>query len=516
MIRVTSLLLGAALALVSSTAFAKPNKPKPPKPSSVEGVISAVTAPATTTPGQVTIAGATLNVVAGTRIEVSDHAGTFADLQVGQSAEAQFDPATLNATKIEVKSAPVGGQDVKVTGTVASATSTSLTLNLAGGGTVTLNVTPDTKIQVGDTRLAAGDLGALTGQQVTVDYNSSTFLAKEIDAAGNLLYTVTGTVTAVGGNSITVQLGDGSVRTFTVSPNALIRIGSTTGTLADVLVGDNVTVTGLGTGVNATALRIQDNIQPQHVEGTLTAVSGSTLTVLRSDGTSVTLTVAPGTVLRLGGQTVTLAQLSTALTNATAAGQTIRVNAEYVSRGGVNTATHVDASTVTPRPVISTVTGTVTAVDTMARTITLQLSNGTTQTFTLAPNATIRIGDQNVTLGDIMVGDVVTLTVQTVGTTSTVTRVQENVQRLNVDGVLTAVSGNTLTLTLRNGTTVTLTVSPTTDLRVNGKRVTVAQLGTLLTGSTQAIKVSAQYVSRGGVNTAIQIRANAQGKGFGK
>ena len=519
MIRVTSFLLGAALALVSSTAFAKPSKPKL---SGVEGVISAITAPTLTTPGQVTISGTTLNVVVGTQIELQDGNGTFADLHVGETAEAKFDPTTLNASKIEIgggggdnnNQGQNGDQDKHVTGTVTAATPTSITLNVIGVGTVTLNVTSNTKIQVGDTRLAPADLAALTGLLVSVDYDSTTFLAKEIDASSKLLTTVTGTVTAVGGNSVTVQLADGSTRTIAVSSNALIRIGNSTGTLADVLVGDSVTVTSLGTGATATVLQVQDNIQTAHVDGTLSAVGGTTLTVLRSDGTSVTLTVSPSTVLRLGGQTLTLAQLGTALTNATTAGQTIRVSADYVSRGGVNTAVQVNAATVAPRPVISTVTGTVTAVNPAAGTITLQLSNGTTQTFTLAPNASIRLGDQTVALGDILVGDVVTLTVQTVGTTSTVTRVQENLRKLNVDGTLTAVSGNTLTLRLRDGSSLTLTVSSSTDLRVNGKPVTVAQLGTVLTGSTQAIKVSAQYVSRGGVNTAVQIRANAQGKGF--
>lgn len=116
------------------------------------------------------------------------------------------------------------------------------------------------------------------------------------------------TVTAISGSDISLATEDGWTRTITVDADTTFTKGGDTITLADLAVGDQVgfkqTLEDDGSWtIDAVAV-----ILP-HVGGEVTAVSGSTITVERRDGTTATITVTAGTSYQVNGEDATLADI---------------------------------------------------------------------------------------------------------------------------------------------------------------------------------------------------------------
>ena len=344
----------AACAL-AALALLRPVEARPAgAQASVEGQITAVAAPTLTTPPQVTINGVTVNVVAGTLIEVANHHAGLADLHVGDQAEAKYDPNTLNAAKIEVQA---GGQaaDLAVVGTVLSTgtdgaseqPTVSLDLNRDGVADLTLIVANSTRIQLGDASVSQSQLSLLVGLGVRAEYDGATFVAKEIQAGPSSAGTrvVTGSVTAVDttADTLTLQTGAGAL-TLQVPAGITIPFSGTSLTLADLQVGETVRVTFVrnGSGQNVAA-RIELSPRRGSFDGTLTAVGSNSITVTRGDQ-QITVVVPSDTDLRINGKSATLAQLATALTSAQGAGRSVKVSGQYLSRGAQNVAVQVRAT----------------------------------------------------------------------------------------------------------------------------------------------------------------------------
>src|SRR6185369_10907714 len=103
---------------------------------------------------------------------------------------------------------------------------------------------------------------------------------------------VMGTVAAISGNTLTVTGKDNTSYSVDVS-NAKFLKGSqgsapTTASLADIQVGDTVGIRGTVTGTSVVATEVMDGVLGMHgsgpgrgrgVHGTVTAVSGSTVTI---------------------------------------------------------------------------------------------------------------------------------------------------------------------------------------------------------------------------------------------
>lgn len=509
MFKPTAALLGAVFALSAGVAHAKP---KPPKGAEIEGTITAVTASTGTTPLQVTISGkstVTLNVVPATRIELDDQAGSPNDLHVGEAVDARYDPTTLNAATLEISNENET-KDAQATGTVLSASNDSLSLDVNGDRVpdLTLSVTPQTRVRAADISLNGAPLSVLIGLRVGVEYVTGSFQAREIDVLDNQTSSLTGKVSALDLNAGTLTLQSGSTtQTFLIEPGTQIRVGDRTGTLSGVTVGDTATVTYLGTGSNAVALRIQDTpqnaTQQLRASGVVTDASASSITLRRADNSTLTLTVNGQTRIHVEDFTLTPAELSSVI------GQ----QASVTYNSPALTATDIAVS----EKALSTVTGQVTAVNTTAGTLTVQKGT-TTLTFQVPQNAQIRVGDRPATLADLRVGDTVSLTTLGSGAGALALQVRESssVSQGHVEGILTAVGTSTITVRPKTGASVDLVVNSSTDLRINGKRATLAQLTAALAATVQngrVAKVSAQYVTSGGTNTATQVRVNVRGRG---
>jgi hypothetical protein len=117
--------------------------------------------------------------------------------------------------------------------------------------------------------------------------------------------------------------------------------------------------------------------------------------------------------------------------------------------------------------------------------ISLRTDDGWTRTITATSSTTISKGGAAITVGDLAVGDEIRFA-QDRGTDGTYTVTAIVVVLPTVAGEVTAIDGNTLTLTLRGGTTATVHVDADTTFRVNGAA-----------GSLSDIKVGSIVVAEG-------------------
>jgi hypothetical protein len=162
--------------------------------------------------------------------------------------------------------------------------------------------------------------------------------------------------------------------------------------------------------------------------------------------------------------------------------------------------------------------GKVTAVDLAAHSLELDTNgDGTADlTFTTADGMAVKILGKKLQFGGLLVGDRVAVQyVDAQGTNVALRASLKPSKPRNVQGTVTAVGADSLTIHTRKGSDVTLTVSNLTSVRLKGKKVSLADVQALLTAG-KTVKVQAQYIVRGGLNLALQVRLNVtKGKGGG-
>lgn len=115
-------------------------------------------------------------------------------------------------------------------------------------------------------------------------------------------------ITAISGSKISLATVDGWTRTITVDSGTTYAKGSDTIALKDLAVGDEIrfrqTREDDGTfTIDAIA------VIPPHAGGTVTAISGSTITVERRDGSTATIKVTSGTKYSIAGADGSLADV---------------------------------------------------------------------------------------------------------------------------------------------------------------------------------------------------------------
>ncbi len=138
---------------------------------------------------------------------------------------------------------------------------------------------------------------------------------------------VVGTVSAVSGNSITVNGKQGfsptaTLATYTVdATNAKITKNNTVGTISSIVVGDTIAVQGTVSGTNITATSIRDGVmmggglRGLGVTGTVSSISGTTIMVAgktRPNGaaaTTYTVDASSATVIK-NGQTSAVSNIA--------------------------------------------------------------------------------------------------------------------------------------------------------------------------------------------------------------
>ncbi len=309
--------------------------------------------------------------------------------------------AVLPSSALAAKTAHHRG--AKTVGVVTAVGSSSLTITGKAGVTKTITVTADTKLRAPD-RDASGSVtlaDIIAGDKVKIHLLASDpTVARSVKVEA---LKIAGTVAAVGADSVTIALADGTQKTLTVNADTKLRIpdrdGSGSVTLDDLKVGDAIRVKAIATAGN-TLLAVSIYANGTHKRGSktvgiVTAVGSSSLTITDRAGATRTITVNADTKLRAPDRdasgSVTLADILV--------GDKVKIQL-LKSDPTVARSVKVEALKIV---------GTVAAVG--ADSVTITLADATQKTLTVNADTKLEIPDTDasgtVTLADLKVGDAI-------------------------------------------------------------------------------------------------------------
>jgi hypothetical protein len=175
--------------------------------------------------------------------------------------------------------------------TITAIDGTKLSLKTDDGWTRTIDVTTDTTIMKAGQKIALGDLkvGDTIGfrQKKNAD-GSYTIVAINVPTP-----TAAGEITAVGADSLTIKLRDGTSKTITLTGTTKFTLGGKAGAKSDATVGTRIEVQGSTSGTTFTAITVHVNLA--NVAGEVTAKGANTLTIKGRDGKTITIHVSSTT-----------------------------------------------------------------------------------------------------------------------------------------------------------------------------------------------------------------------------
>ena len=181
---------------------------------------------------------------------------------------------------------------------VTEISGSSVSLRTDDGWTRTITVTDATKITKGGAAATLADLKV--GDVVRLAETRNADGSYTITALGIVLPQVAGTVTAVGADTITITLRDGTSQAIKTTGSTAYQVEGQAGHRADVSVGTTIVATGeRGADGSLTATSVW--VRLPRVVGSVTATTADTITLARRDGTTVKIHVGSGTTIRVAG-----------------------------------------------------------------------------------------------------------------------------------------------------------------------------------------------------------------------
>jgi hypothetical protein len=224
-----------------------------------------------------------VTVPANNRIELTHASGKFEPFVAGNLPQGTFSAANLTLVNSELTFLSGTGTAVHINGPASASITIPLSPNLAISGPLVLNI----DVNVGASITTVG--GVVNGIAFTP--TSFSITAKAPGAAANQqdddgeIEDVQGTVTAVSGSSFTLKVGQaGSSLTFATDGTTQFKDGVTT---VASLLNQVVTVEGFTHTDGSLFAKEVEGLESNtgaEVEGLITAISGSTLTVNAHDG----------------------------------------------------------------------------------------------------------------------------------------------------------------------------------------------------------------------------------------
>jgi uncharacterized protein DUF5666 len=225
----------------------------------------------------------TVTVPANNRIELTHASGKFEPFIAGNLPQGTFSAANLTLVNSELTFLSSTGTPVHINGPASASITVPLSPNLTiGASPLVLNI--DVNVANSITTSA----GVVNG--INFGPTSFNITAKAPGAANNQqdddgeIEDVQGTVTAVNGSSFTLKLQNGSTLTFTTDGTTEFKDG-VTGVAG--LLNQVVTVEGFTRSDGSLFAKEVEGLENQNgaeLEGLITAISGTTLTVTAQDG----------------------------------------------------------------------------------------------------------------------------------------------------------------------------------------------------------------------------------------
>ena len=266
-----------------------------------------------------------------------------------------------------------------------------------------------------------------------------------------------GLVTAVTSTSVTVDRWNGKTTTYTITPTTTFTEGSSPTTAASLVVGDRINIR-LARSAPRTALKI--NIELAELAGKVTSVVGNLITITGPQGFARTILVSATTTYTQGGAAATLANVT--------------VGSDVFAKGTIDVnLTSLDALTVRIGSVNHAILyhGFVTAIT--SNSVTLDRLNHVTEIFSITPATTFHQGSTVLTAASLVVGDRVNVRVNSSDPT---TALSIGIELAALAGKVTAVVGNSITITTGKGFSRAISVSATTTYTQGGAAATLANV----------------------------------------
>ena len=386
-----------------------------------------------------------------------------------------------------------------VQGTVESvnAQTGQVVIRLAGDARLTLNVTKDTQIRIGDKTGSLADIAP--NDRVTARYDAGTMTAAalrvEIEATAH--GTIKGVDPAQG--QIVLTLGNGGTLTLKLTSATDISVNGKKATAADLKANATAEVKYNSKTMEALQIRAQSMAR---VQGTVRGLdqAARTVTILTDDGKQVTVKVDSST-------RVVIAGVLNGLLGITAG---MKVDARY------DMATNI-ASELTVRQerqgqpaaqAAARAAGTVTAVDATKGTVTLGLDGGGTITLRVDGKTQIKVDGHDGALTGVHVGDRVRASYGTDTLLASALEVQAKAESrskaaLTASGTLKAIDpvAGTVTITTRSSDLVLHVVG---ESRILQKEAVVTLAA--LVGKAGA-RIEAQYNGDSMTLTLLEVRS---------
>jgi hypothetical protein len=284
--------------------------------------------------------------------------------------------------------------------------------------------------------------------------------------------------------------------------------------LADLKVGQPVNVRTT-TATDGTVSVSAVEVVLSHSNGTVSALDSTSLTLTRSDNSTVKVMLSASTSYLDLGKTISLADLKTGIrlevagmSNADGSLNAEVVTVQHDRLGGSVTA--INGSTLTIQVRGKNGQGPDAPADNSGSTSTTTTPAVTTKTITVSGSTVYLESGQSVQLSEIAVG----ANISAEGTLSTdgnnLTALQVNIELPHYQGQITSVSGNTIVIQDRAGTSRTIEVSSATKY-LNGQAT--ATLADLKVGTSLSVEGK---VDASGKMTATQVQLGQGGPGQGQ
>ena len=181
---------------------------------------------------------------------------------------------------------------------VTAVNGTSLSLATEDGWTRTISVTTATTITKGGAATTLADVAV--GDTIRFGQTRNADGTYTITAIEIVQPQVAGTVTAVGSDTITITLRDGTSQTVRTTGATTYHVERADGTRASVTVGSTIVASG-EKAADGTLTASSVWVRLPHVAGTVTGTTANSITLTRRDGTTVTVHVDADTTYRVAG-----------------------------------------------------------------------------------------------------------------------------------------------------------------------------------------------------------------------
>jgi len=416
---------------------------------------------------------------------------TVSALVIGVPVQIDLTGSPATAATVRILSP----QPVFVGGTVtaltpSSGTPTSVTIQPRDLSKPTVNIALGTSTLYYAGGVSTTVTSLVVGAQVQIEATGTPATATVVEIALPRPSVISGTVTALTPSSgtptsVTVLPYDHhslAVNIDLTSSTVFKQAGAVV-TVADLMVGSQVTIQASGNPLSANIVRIAVP-RPVHLEGMVTALNPSS-------GTPTSMTVQPAgffkipVVVNLSSTTV-YDQLKA---STTVAALLVGSYVNLTATGNPLTATVVHISA----PLADITIGSVTAVTSTSMTVQPQTAGSSPVTFTLTSNTTYFAGREVSTIAEVNVGDVVRVAAASSAPT---TAIFVTVRNLAIIGRVTSVSGNVISVTGFYGAALTINVTATTTYSLRG---TPSSLSAVLPGDL----ISAVGPAMSGVTNSV-------------